>query len=408
MRVHKILYIAILWTSNYLHGQNKQLLYDFTEIPQSLMINPGEHVDFKWYAGMPGLSGISFQAGISGISVNDIFANDGLDINDKVRNRAINGLKSRDEQSATFQVELLSGGFRGKNLKRFYSFGMYIEGDVINYWPQDYAVLGFEGNADNWYRKFDLGHLKMRGELVSVFHFGINKRIKNNLIAGIRGKLYSGILDVNSTGNSGYFVTTDGQNNLVANTIQANMKMRTAGINSLGDANDANELSDYFLKKAFFGGDLGLGIDLGLTHYLNKNTVFTASLLDLGFIYHTKDVNTYSLKGGGTIEGIEVILPDALTDPNRDFWQDLVDEVEEFVPFETTHKNYISFRPTRLNASLRYDFGEELPSREECECDLGVGKGGSARRARFSNAVGGQLYMVNRPRALNRLFLHSI
>jgi hypothetical protein len=38
-----------------------------------------------------------------------------------------------------------------------------------------------------------------------------------------------------------------------------------------------------------FGGDLGLGFDLGLTYYL-KNIQFTASILDVGFIKHSKDV----------------------------------------------------------------------------------------------------------------------
>ncbi len=139
----RFLFATILWVGLFAHAQNKQLLYDFTEIPQALMVNPGMETDFKWYAGIPVLSGMSVQAGSSGISVNDLFANDGLDFNDKVRDRALNGLSIKDELSGTYQIELLNGGFRGKDPNVFYSFGLYNEGYFINYWPKDYAILAF-------------------------------------------------------------------------------------------------------------------------------------------------------------------------------------------------------------------------------------------------------------------------
>ncbi|MEM9143129.1 MAG: DUF5723 family protein, partial [Bacteroidota bacterium] len=109
MRAYLLFFALSLDIVMTLHAQNKQLLYDFGEIPQSLSVNPGTTVDFQWYAGVPVLSGISVHAGSSGITVNDIFADDGLDINDKVRDRAINGMGIRDELSGTYQIELLNG-----------------------------------------------------------------------------------------------------------------------------------------------------------------------------------------------------------------------------------------------------------------------------------------------------------
>ncbi|WP_430907715.1 DUF5723 family protein [Maribacter sp. 2-571] len=377
-------------------GQNKQLLYDFNEIPQSLMVNPGVETDFSWYSGIPVLSGISFQAGSSGISVNDIFADDGVDINTKIRERAVFGINPRDELSGTYQVELLNVGFRGTDPDIFYSLGMYHEGDAIGYWFQDYAILAYEGNADRLNQRFDLGHLKTRGEMMNVFHFGINKRVNSELTIGGRAKVYSSIFDFNSTRNKGYFVTTEGQNNILASTIDADMQLRTSGIEALRDAQDEGNLGQTILKRGLLGGNLGIGVDLGFSYHLNEQTVFTASVLDLGFVYHTNDVKTYTLNGSATVEGIEIILPDALADPNRDFWQDLVDEVETFVPFEDNTDGYIAFRPTKLNASLRYDFGEQQASRVACDC--GTAPRGGSFRSKFANSVGGQLYMINRPR----------
>ena len=393
----RFLFATILWGGIFAHAQNKQLLYDFTEIPQALMLNPGMENDFNWYAGIPILSGMSVQAGSSGISVNDLFANDGLDFNDKVRDRAINGMAIRDELSGTYQLEMISGGYRGQDPNVFYSFGLYNEGYFINYWPKDYAILAFEGNADRLNERFDLSHLKTRGEVLNVFHFGINKKMNGSLVLGARGKIYSSIIDINSTKNSGYFTTAEGQNNIFASTLDADLLLRTSGINAIERANDDGNVPSTLIKRGLFGGNLGLGMDLGFTYYLNPQTVLTGSLLDLGFIYHTNEIENFSLKGNATIEGIEIILPDALLDPDQDFWEDLVDDIEAFIPFEETTKSYLTFRPTQLYASLRYNFGEPLEGSADCNCDYFNSDGGN-NITKYRNSIGGQLYVINRPR----------
>ncbi|WP_411031122.1 DUF5723 family protein [Spongiimicrobium sp. 3-5] len=389
------------------YGQNKQLLYDFNEIPQGLMVNPGMQMSYQWYAGVPLLSGIAVQAGTSGITVNDIFADDGIDINLKIRERAVFGLSKRDEFGATVQLEILNGGFRsGNGHGDFYSFGIYLEEDLITYWPQDLAILGYEGNADNLGRRFNLGHLKTRGELLSVFHFGVNRQVRNNLTLGARGKIYSSIFNFNSTRNKGHFVTNEGQNNLLSNTLVADMMLRTSGLKEIEEILDddtvdsGSAIASLLRKRALLGGNLGLGFDVGFSYNLNEQTIITGSLLDVGFIYHTKDIETVTLKGEATVEGVEVIFPEALVDPNRDFWQDLVDEVEGLVPFETTDKSYISFRPTKLYGSIRHDFGKPLNGGGVLDCDCTYnGKGSkSVNRAKYTNSVGGQVYVINRPR----------
>lgn len=396
MRIPKILYLTIFWVCTGVFAQNKQLLYDFTEIPQSLLVNPGVEVDFKWYTGIPVASGISLAVGSSGVSAYDLFAADGVDFNTKVRDLLLGGMKARDVISATQQLELFNIGFRSVDSDLFYSLGVYLETDAILYWPEDYVVLAIEGNVDRLNQRFDLGDLKTRGEMMNVFHFGVNKKMNNKLTLGARAKIYSSIFDYNSTRNKGFFITRPGQNNELASTFNSDMKWRTSGINALKAASDEDNIPSTIIKRGLFGGNLGLGIDLGFTYQLNKQTVFTASLLDLGFIYHTNDVENFTLKGDITTEGVEVILPADLLNPNRDFWQELVDDIEEIVPFENNFKNYITFRPTKLYASLRYNWGEQELKGADCECGPNVS--GSNRVPKYVNGVGGQLYMINRPR----------
>lgn len=396
MRIPKILYFAILGACLNAFAQNKQLLYDFTDIPQSLIVNPGVEVDFEWYAGIPGVSGVSLHVGSSGVSAYDLFADDGLDFNMKVRDLLLEGMTTSDEFSLTQQLELINIGFRGTDSSLFYSLGVYLETDAILYWPEDYVVLAIDGNVNRLNQRFGLGDLKTRGEMMSVFHFGVNKKVDKKLTLGARGKIYSSIFDFNSSRNKGFFITRPGQNNELASTLNADMKWRTSGINAITTAADEDKVPATLIKRGLFGGNLGLGVDLGFTYQLNKQTVFTASLLDLGFIYHTNDVENYTLKGDVTTEGVEVILPADLLDANRDVWQELVDNIEEIVPFENNFNNYVSFRPTKLYASLRYNWGEQDQNGVDCDCGPNVTR--TNRVPKFVNGIGAQLFVINRPR----------
>ena len=178
MRIVSRILFFVLLCNLMATAQNKQLLYDFNEIPQSLMVNPGVKTSQKWHAGLPVLSGLAFQAATSGVTINDLFANDGVDFTTKVRERLLDVMSERDDFSSTSQIEGITVGFRGRNRPdTYYSFGMYGEMDIISYWPKDLAILAFEGNGgNNIGRSFDLGDLNLRGEMVNVFHFGINKK----------------------------------------------------------------------------------------------------------------------------------------------------------------------------------------------------------------------------------------
>ena len=399
MRLTRCLFvISMLFTLGAI-AQNKSVLYDFNEIPQSLSVNPGVETDFKWFAGVPLLSGISGYGGSNGISVHDIFADDGVDINVKFRERALNTLTPKDEFSSTIQLEYLTGGFRGENPNLFYSFGGYLEFDNITYWPQDYASLIFDGNADQLGRRFDLGDLKTRGSLVNVLHFGVNKKVDRNLTIGGRGKIYSGIVDYSSTSNNGHLSNTEGQNNLIATNLNADLLLRTSGLQDLDNASDSDTLTNEIISRALFGGDLGLGIDVGFTYHLTERTTITGSLLEVGFIYHSSDPKSYSLKGNTTVEGIQINVLENFASLDRDFWQDLVDDIEAEVPFETDTKSYVSFRPTKMYASIRNDFGEPVGKGGQQSCDCTAGSsGGGELRTKYRNSVGGQLYIINRPR----------
>lgn len=399
--------VLILWTILLgmvtTYAQNKQLLYDFYEIPQSLMLNPGVKTHFRWHTGVPLLSGMALQAGTSGVTVNDLFANDGLDFTTKLRDRVINGLNKNDEFGGSGQIELFNIGYRGTNRPDdYYSFGMYGEGFIAQFWPQDLAILGFEGNANNLNRRFSLNHIASQGEAVNVFHFGVNRRLNDKWTIGARAKLYSSVFEFRSTNNEGYFVTTLGENNILRNTLVADVTMRTSGVQEIIDIleEDTNttqaDLARLLIRRSLLGGNLGVGFDIGFTHNFRRNSFITASLLDVGFIYHTNAIKNYTLKGAAANEGIEIILPEDLSNFNNEIWQELVDDLEEQIPFDTNENSYVTLRPIKLNASFRHHFGTRSNRVENCDCSTEAIA--PIESLDYINAVGGQLFLINRAR----------
>ncbi|WP_204346328.1 DUF5723 family protein [Psychroserpens algicola] len=388
--MRKITYI-VLFLGVWVHSQNKELLYDFNDVPQALNQNPGALVTFDKHFGIPLLSQIHFNFGSSGVSAYDIFKDDGVSINTKISN-VIMSLSNRDYVAFNQQLDIINGGWR-KDENTYFSYGIYEEADFISYIPKDIAVLLWEGNADYIGRSFSLGDVNFKGELLSVFHFGINKKLSKKLTVGARGKIYSSIANVNSTNNSGTFTTrlSSTGDNIYEHVFQfLDGTLQTSGIASLleDDNSDFSKDIKTLRKRVLFGGNLGLGIDLGFTYQPEDQHVITGSLLDIGAVFHSKDVEMYHLNGSYTTEGIGLVFPQLINENGTTpYWENLEDEFNGSIKIDTLKSNYTTWRSTKFNASYRYNFGKT--SGDDCDCYAGSKP--------YLNSVGLQVFSIFRP-----------
>jgi hypothetical protein len=374
-------------------AQNKQLLYGFEEVPQSLLLNPGSVVPQRMHFGLPFLSQIHISGGSSGVTVYDIFGSTGEDINDKIR-RKIFELKASDFFTATQQLEIINFGWRAKN-EIYFSGGVYQELDFISYFPRDLAILAWEGNRDYLDYEFDLGEVSATADLLTVYHFGANKKLTKKLTAGLRAKLYSSILSLRSTRNKGSFVTTlgDGSANIYEHRVtNADVTINTSGLASL-DGMDSSAIPGELMGRAFFGGNIGVGLDLGATYDITDRLQASASILDIGAIFHTKDAETYHAEGSYTLNGIQLIFPPlAAGETTFPYYDDLEDAIERDIPVDTITSGYTQMRPIKMNAGIKYSFGKETGSSAVCDC---TNNGGGVTRAQ---AMGAQFYSILRPK----------
>ena len=393
MRVFVLFFLMGLFFSQSIIAQNKQLIYGLDEIPQNLMLNPGGITEGRAFFGIPALSGIHLNAGSSGFSLYDLAASDGRLPSERISG-LIRDLTDKDFITLTQQMELISVGWR-KDDKTFFTAGLYQEFDFITYFPKDWATLAWYGNADYLNYPFKFDHISARADLLSVFHFGINKKIDRKWTVGGRLKIYNGILSGSSLRNSGSFTTRladgDSQNIYAQDLSNADVRVQTSGLSRF----EGNVTSSDIMGSAFFGGDLGVGFDIGATYQFDDAWRLSASILDIGAIVHAADVKTYQATGDYVLEGIELDFPDLSQGQSAPpYYAIFENEVEAAVPIDTLYSAYTQWRPVKFNVSTAYGFGPTAPGSVACNCS---GKGDPYK---LKSEIGLQFYAIKRPKAV--------
>lgn len=376
----KLLLLIALIVTGSLKSQQK-LAFSFGESPQTLLLNPGAETNFRSHYGIPMLSNFSFDLGITGFTLNDLFSNDSRAF--KTRFEAVlNKINSTDYVSFNTQVEVLNVGFR-LDKKTYLSFGFYEELDFISYMPKDFIELFYYGNQPFLNRSFSLSQVSMKGDFLGVLHAGISKKINEKLNVGARVKIYSSSINIESLNNSGTFTSSTSNENIIRQSLNnLNGQIRTSGIVD-SDDEFIDSPGEYF-SKTFLGSNMGLGLDLGLTYHFTSQLEFTASLLDIGFIRHSKNTKNFNIDGNYVLDGLNFEY-DASSLSN--YWQQVEQDFRDRVITEETQEAYTSWRPMKINAALKYSFGEKRD--KTCYS--------KTHKQYYYNAIGFQLHNIMRP-----------
>ncbi len=337
-------------------GQNIQL-FGADYLPQSLMMNPGTDVTFDKHFGIPLLSGIHAQFGSTGISFHDIYKKGGSQsINQRIGN-AVLSLSRKDYFTVSQHLEILSVGWRDKK-DRYFSAGWYEELDAISYFPKDAAILAYYGNADYLDRYFNFSDINGRGDLLSVFHIGVNKKVSKNLTLGGRFKIYSSMLNATSIDNKGRFITSttpEGTNFYRHSIIGADASLKFSGIAEGDSLTVAN-----VLPNAIAGGNYGAGIDIGMTYKMGRQWRVAASLMDLGMIFHRSNTREIYARGTYDFDGIGFIFPKVGEEQTvKNYFSNLRQEFKDNIKNgKGSTDPYTTLRPAKFYGSLEYRFGE--------------------------------------------------
>ena len=363
MSSRKLHMVALLFCCSILSGQNMQILYDFNDLPQTLMLNPGSETELEKHLGVPLLSNLYLSVGASNknINYNNVVA--GADNEDEIlRNVYDQNLSGQDVFKLNQQIEVFSMGFRLKKDRRSYlSFGIYQEVNAFSNYPPSIADLYFFGNDQDqnglpeFNDPYTFSQLNGLGEMVGVWHLGINRRMSDRLSLGARVKLLSGVISFNSINNDGnYRLTPDGipfQHQFRG----MDLTIRTSGIINRFGTNIIKDPGELLAGVFFTEGNLGFGADLGFSYDLSEAWTLSGSLIDLGFINYQSSVTTYDI----AIEDFNINDTEFFQPPEGDestYWKNQIQSyvITGDLPLDTLSTNYLHFRPTKLYGALKY------------------------------------------------------
>ena len=369
---HCLYILLFFWFGNVV-AQNNQILFDFNQLPQTLLLNPGAEVDYNKHFGVPFLSNIFVQMGATNkrITYNNIYEDD---TSEMLRNIYEQELNSDDYFILNQNLEILNGGFRLKNEKYYLSFGVIQKTEGFSLYPEEPANLFFKGNdqdgdgkPDDDNEKFSFNQISFIGELLNVFHIGISKRINDKLTLGARFKLLSGALNVDFTNTFGDYYLSKSTLFNKHNFNNMTVAFRSSGlINREGD-NILTETSQVLKGLFFLDGNIGAGIDLGLTYHASDEIIITASLLDLDYINYSNKVVKYEIKDDFELFDQNYFDPAQVKVPPEDkvselsYWKDklgnYVDDpnhIGGYIDIDTLQTSYNTIRSPKFNASAKY------------------------------------------------------
>ncbi len=202
-------------------------------------------------------------------------------------------LDRKNHMNVGTSIDLFAVGFKaGKN-----RFSLNITEKVQGRFNYHDALLRMVvyGNTPN--ETFDLSGYTFNAMHYREIGLGYNRRIleDDKLVVGGRLKMLFGLANI-QTQQSSLSIKTGSESELYALTANADIQVRTAGLNLLQE-----DAESYIINTQ----NKGYGVDLGATYKLDTKISFAASLINVGFIRWKNDVKNYHSQGSFTFQGID-------------------------------------------------------------------------------------------------------
>ena len=342
-----IFFLAIFSFFNNVFSQNEIGLH-FMDVMQTSKTNPAWVGEKKIQIGLPNihLNYYNTAGAFNGLIRDFINGTDQISIGDALNDLSETGNILRGGVSLnTFEF-----GYKLGNIRLGLSHSQKV--DLFVDYPQTLAKLFLEGNGQYVGETIDLAH---QINLTGYNEFALSGAMTlSKLTVGAKLKYLTGIANT-SVGNNALTLFTD--SDIYQLTLMSDYTLNTSSLVNVDD------LSTFRLDFGNFSGDNlftknnGIAIDLGATFQLNEKIKIAASVIDLGTINWTENVNNYSSQGNATYDGYN--FTDFSANDEISFSNGL-DTLEEVFNFSETQNEYSTALPTKIYLSATYDMNEKL------------------------------------------------
>ena len=340
------------------NAQQNLTLFLMHDVPQANIVNPAVQSRFRLIAGVPGLASVHVGYNNTAFSLNEALRYDAaVDSSYFDFDKVVDGLNKRELIETSIHYTPLYAGFWIK--KNYFTFAVTEEVTSYNTLSKEAAQLAWYGNTPFVGQEVSFKNLRANAQHLRHYSFGIARSVSDRLTVGMHAKLMFGKGSVympktngGLTSNERNFDTVLSADVEINSSFPIAVEVDEEGYVSGVALQDDVDWTAYMMNRQ----NLGTGFDFGLIYEYDKRTVFSASLLNVGFVGWKSNVNTFVSNGVFEYTG---------TDSSTDFYRnDYVKELHDslrhqFIPMPD-NKAYTSRLVPEIYLGASRTFTEHL------------------------------------------------
>jgi len=334
-----------------LQAQQSSTFYLMHDVPQSNLLNPAIQIKCKYYVGIPVLNAAHISYSNSAFTYKDLAGTDTWNIEG-----IFEKMHKTDLYSAEAMFVPVALGYRHKSL--YFTFNIAERAHGFQTVPKDLAELAVYGNGPFIGETARYDGFRPGGFHTREYSLGVSKVLGPYLTAGIRAKLLFGKANL-STGKSNLDLTTRESNFGIV--LRTDYRINTSFPYTFVFDDEGNIIDieigeidpmQYMMNR----GNPGFSLDMGLVYRYDDRITLSASLLDLGLVHWSTDLN--NVHGVGDYVYVGDDLSSDLS--SWAFVEEAVDSILSSIDVTTTQEAYSSMLPTQLFLAGSYQYNEKI------------------------------------------------
>ncbi len=336
-------------------AQQSNTLFLLHEIPQSNLLNPAVQPDCKWYLGFPGLNTIHVDYSNSSFTFNTLASGEQLMLDD-----VYDRLKRRNMISFDIQAYPVSLGYHFNN--NYYSFSIADRFSATASYSKRLTGLLLYGNEPFVGDPIKLNNNRFNAMYYREYSAGWAFEWDRFTSFGIKAKLLFGKANLH-TGSSRVTFGTNGETFDL--TVKGNVSVNssfpltlTINSDSLITAVEVRELN--YFSMLMNPRNAGIAVDFGLINRYNNELTVSLSILDLGMILWTDDVNNVKSEVDFLYRGAQ----EGTDFSAAAYFRDLTDSLYNDIKYDISQHPYVSPLPTQVFLGGEYHWKKNI--------DLGI------------------------------------
>ncbi|MEN8201094.1 MAG: DUF5723 family protein [Bacteroidota bacterium] len=332
-------------------GQQSNTLYLLHDIPQSNLMNPAVQLECKWFVGIPVLSSVHASYSNTAFTYHDLANGEYWDLE-----QVLDQMHRVDLFGGESMLQAVSVGYKHKSY--YFSFHISERAYMYQRIPRSSAELVIRGNSSYVGETARFNAFRSSGYYNREYAFGVSKAVDQFFTLGLRAKLLFGKANV-STGRSNMNLITG------PNTFELQMEGDYTLNSSLPitivqdpDGDITNILLDEinYAELLMNRRNPGISFDLGVIYSYDEKLTLSASLLDLGIMRWSTQLNKVSASGVFNYDELDT----GTTTVSWDFFNEFMDSVYNSFDITVSQEPYVSFLPAQLFLGANYQLNDKL------------------------------------------------